>query len=136
MDRRGEPGGARAQELDRGGRFRMMVPSRMLRVRMIVFHSDFQSLLESLRGSGLFQFSNFSDYPERWGYKGIPNSEPDEGLEALYKEIEDLIGTLEAESRKGFLADMFPKPLKIEVSALGVGEIRSRVEGLREELDS
>ena len=47
-----------------------------------------------------------------------------------------IIATLEAESRKGFLADMFPKPLKIEVSALGVGEIRSKVQGLRKELDS
>src|SRR5512143_1508221 len=114
----------------------MMVPAKMLRVRMIVFHSDCPSLLERLRGSGLFQFSNFSEYPERWGYKGIPNSEPDDGLEGLYKEIDDLIATLEAESRKGFLADMFPKPLKIEVSALGVGEIRSKVQGLRKELDS
>ncbi len=114
----------------------MIVPAKMMRVRMIVFHSDCQKLLEALRGRGLFQFASFSDYPERWGYKGIPNSAPRDDLDGLYRDIEELISTLEAESRKGFLADMFPKPLKVEVSGLGVVEIKGKVEGLKKELDA
>ncbi len=112
----------------------MIVPAKILRVRMIVYHADCQGLLDSLRGQDLFQFADFSEYPEYWGYRGAPNRDQDGDLLGLYKEIDDLIGALEAEARKGFLEEMFPAPHLIRKSPLGIDEIREKVGRIKSEV--
>jgi V/A-type H+-transporting ATPase subunit I len=114
----------------------MIVPAKVLRVRLIVFHEDGQKLLDGLRGKGIFHFTDYSEYPERWSYKGVPNSEPYDDLLTLYNDIEGLIAAFEAEARRGFLEDMFPKPLDVKPSGLAIGDIRKEADRLRGELDT
>ncbi len=112
----------------------MIVPAKILRVRMVVFHADCQKLLDSLRGKDLFQFADFSENPENWGFRGAPNRDPDGDLRGLYDGIDDLIGSLEAEAKKGFLEEMFPAPHLIKTSPLSIEEIKAKVEVVKAEV--
>jgi len=113
----------------------MIFPTRMLRVRMIVFHSDCQKLLDDVRGKGIFHFSDFSDSPERWRFKGIPNYEEYGDLKTLFSQMQELITTLESETKRGIIEDIFPKALKIKISEKSISQIREDFTVLKSEID-
>jgi V/A-type H+-transporting ATPase subunit I len=110
----------------------MIVPARMLRVRMVVFHEAYQKLLEDIRGKGIFHFSDFSDSPERWKFTGIPNHEEYGDLKDLYGRMQELASELESESRPGIVEGLFPKPAIIKISPKSVDEIREEFNGLQD----
>ena len=78
----------------------MILPEKMLRVRMAIFHLDKNKLLERLRGKEIFHFSDFSDSHENWGFKGIPNVEDYGDLLSLYDKLNELNKLLESEVKK------------------------------------
>jgi V/A-type H+-transporting ATPase subunit I len=111
----------------------MIVPARMLKVRMIVYHEDSQRLLESLRGTQTFHFSDFASHSERWDFKGIPNQEEYEDLMVLYGGISGLIDTLGGES-KGFLADIIPPRIGTQAQGYSLEGIHQEVVICRQEV--
>src|SRR5271157_3340101 len=117
MAQRGEPGGAWKAELGRRGAFTMIFPAKMLRVRMIVYHRDYEALLETLRGQNLFHFTDFAENAERWSFRGVPNVEEYASLTSLYEDINKLVETLDSEQKRSFIEDMFPTHLRILVSS-------------------
>jgi V/A-type H+-transporting ATPase subunit I len=104
----------------------MILPSPMLKVRMIAYSGESQKILDALRGRKLFHFTDYSDSVERWGFKGIPVSKEHGELFSLYEELQGLITTLEGESRKSFMEDLFPKPIVVKPSNLGIAQIREK----------
>lgn len=111
----------------------MIVPAKMLKVRMIVYHEDSQRMLESLRKGKLFHFSDFASSAERWGFRGVPNQEEYEDLTVLYGGIEGLIDTLGGDSR-GFLGDIIPPRIGPEVDEYSLEDIRQEVAICRQEV--
>ena len=114
----------------------MIFPAKMLRTRMIVFHADSQSLLDALRGKGLFHFSDFSDSPERWKFKGIPNQEEYGELKQLFKELEDTVSLLEADSKKDIVSELFPRVPDVNISEKSIDQIKNDFGLLKTEIDN
>ena len=113
----------------------MIFPATMLRVRMMVFHADYQKLLDDIRGKGIFHFSNFSDSPERWKFKGIPNHADYLDLKDLFTEMQDLVTELESESKLGIVESVFPKHISIEISPKSLDDIRKDFVVLKSQID-
>lgn len=113
----------------------MIFPARMLKVRMIVYHRDSVKVLEGLRKGKLFHFSDYADSVERWGFKGIPNSEPYDELLSLFDDVQKLIMILESGSSRSFIQNMFPKPPKVDRSPFSVAQIRDKAEGYKLEVE-
>lgn len=113
----------------------MILPEKMLRVRMVVFHRDENRLLERLRGKGIFHFSDFSDSHENWAFKGMPNVEDYSDLLSLYDKINELDKILESEVKKGFLEEMFPEVKEAKISEYTTEEINNRFSTIKSEID-
>jgi V/A-type H+-transporting ATPase subunit I len=111
----------------------MIVPAKVLKVRMIVYHEDSAELLGSLRKGKLFHFSDFASSSERWGFRGTPNHEEYGDLTALYEEISKLIDTLGGES-KGFFGDMLPQTIEVKPNEDSIEEIRKKVASCKDEV--